>query len=112
MEHEEDPDIDEPYVPPAENVLGLKDDSQSATEQSAMENASEGTENVGCCIILALINTNLHIRLASFCHSVATPNSNLISVCFALETTGEGSSDGDNSKKPLTEEEKLQQVKR
>lgn len=42
MEHEEDPDIDEPYVPPAGHVLGLKADSQSPTEQSTMENTSEG----------------------------------------------------------------------
>lgn len=34
-------------------------------------------------------------------------------VCLAPETTGEGSSDGDKAaKRPLTEEEKLQQVKR
>lgn len=52
-------------------------------------------------------------RRASFCHNFAIPNSNVIFLCFALETTGEGSSDGDNtSKKPLTEDEKLQQVKR
>lgn len=70
MEHEEDPDIDEPYVPPVGNVLDLKADSQPPTEQPTMGETAE-------------------------------------------ETTGEGSSNGDNaSKKPLTEEEKLQQVKR
>lgn len=81
MEHEDDPDIDEPYVPPAGNVLGLKADSQSLTEQLTMDSRAEGTTGEGSC--------------------------------FTLGTTGEGSSDGDNtSKKPLTEEEKLQQVKR
>lgn len=41
MEHEEDPDIDEPYVPPAGNVLDLKVDSQPPTEES-MGNTNEG----------------------------------------------------------------------
>lgn len=61
MEHEDDPDIDEPYVPPAENVLGLKDNSQSPTEQSTMGDTSEGQEYVGCSTILALINTVMQI---------------------------------------------------
>ncbi|XP_054595110.2 UBX domain-containing protein 1 isoform X1 [Nothobranchius furzeri] len=42
MEHENDPDIDEPYVPPAENVLGGTTDSQSSIEQPTIE----GTENL------------------------------------------------------------------
>ncbi|MEQ2201592.1 hypothetical protein XENOCAPTIV_014761 [Xenoophorus captivus] len=33
MEHENDPDIDEPYVPPAGNVLGGEADSLSSAEQ-------------------------------------------------------------------------------
>ncbi|MEQ2235778.1 UBX domain-containing protein 1, partial [Ilyodon furcidens] len=33
MEHENDPDIDEPYVPPAGNVLGGEADNQSSAEQ-------------------------------------------------------------------------------
>uniref|UniRef100_A0A3Q3W5G0 UBX domain protein 1 n=1 Tax=Mola mola TaxID=94237 RepID=A0A3Q3W5G0_MOLML len=72
MEHENDPDIDEPYVPPAENILGGKDDSQSATEELTLADTAEGT--IG----------------------------------------GDGSfTDGENgSKRPLTEEEKLEQVKR
>lgn len=45
MEHEDDPDIDEPYVPPAGNVLGLKVDSQLPTEQP-MGNTSEGQKCV------------------------------------------------------------------
>lgn len=61
MEHEDDPDIDEPYVPPAEHVLGLKDNSQSPTEQSTMGDTNEGREYVGCSIILALINTMMQI---------------------------------------------------
>lgn len=32
MEHENDPDIDQPYVPPAENVLGGATDEQSAEQ--------------------------------------------------------------------------------
>ncbi|XP_056625289.1 UBX domain-containing protein 1 [Triplophysa dalaica] len=37
MEHENDPDIDEPYVPPAENVLG------STVEQSSSPQSPSGT---------------------------------------------------------------------
>lgn len=44
MEHEEDPDIDEPYVPPAGNVLGLKADSQSPTEQPTIGDTAEGQD--------------------------------------------------------------------
>lgn len=51
-----------------------------------------------------------HTGIISF-HNFAIPHSYVL--CLASETTGEGSSNGDNaSKKPLTEEEKLQQVKR
>lgn len=42
MEHENDPDIDEPYVPPAENVLGGKVDSQSDTDQLTLADTAEG----------------------------------------------------------------------
>lgn len=42
MEHEEDPDIDEPYVPPVGNVLGLNADSQPPTEQPTMGETAEG----------------------------------------------------------------------
>ena len=41
MEHENDPDIDEPYVPPAGNVLGGVD-SQSTTEQPTLADTAEG----------------------------------------------------------------------
>lgn len=35
MEHENDPDIDEPYVPPAGNTLGsTEEQNQSPTETS------------------------------------------------------------------------------
>lgn len=34
MEHENDPDIDEPYVPPVGNVLGEEADSQTNTEEA------------------------------------------------------------------------------
>jgi len=35
MEHENDPDIDEPFVPPAGNTLGTTEEqSQSPTETS------------------------------------------------------------------------------
>lgn len=51
-----------------------------------------------------------HTGIISF-HNFAIPHSYVL--CLASETTGEGSSNGDNaSKKPLTEEEKLLQVKR
>ena len=42
MEHENDPDIDEPYVPPADNILGGKDDSQSATGELTLADTAEG----------------------------------------------------------------------
>ncbi|XP_054647859.1 UBX domain-containing protein 1 isoform X2 [Dunckerocampus dactyliophorus] len=36
MEHENDPDIDEPYKPPAENILGGPDDDQTGTPESLL----------------------------------------------------------------------------
>ncbi|XP_008278542.1 UBX domain-containing protein 1-like [Stegastes partitus] len=42
MEHENDPDIDEPYVPPVGNVLGGEADSQSSTEQPTLADTAEG----------------------------------------------------------------------
>ncbi|XP_067374067.1 UBX domain-containing protein 1 isoform X2 [Channa argus] len=39
MEHENDPDIDEPYVPPVGNVLGEEPDNQSSTEQLTLAEA-------------------------------------------------------------------------
>ncbi|XP_072251697.1 UBX domain-containing protein 1 [Leuresthes tenuis] len=42
MEHENDPDIDEPFVPPVENVLGGEADSQSTTDQPTLANTAEG----------------------------------------------------------------------
>lgn len=69
MEHENDPDIDEPYVPPVGNVLGGGAGSESTTEQPTLADTAEGT--------------------------------------------AEGDSTGEKSaKRPLTEEEKLEQVKR
>ncbi|XP_008302460.1 UBX domain-containing protein 1-like [Stegastes partitus] len=45
MEHENDPDIDEPYVPPVGNVLGGEADSQSSTEQPTLADTAEGVED-------------------------------------------------------------------
>ncbi|XP_023263115.1 UBX domain-containing protein 1 [Seriola lalandi dorsalis] len=42
MEHENDPDIDEPYVPPVGNVLGGEADSQSNAEQPTLADTAEG----------------------------------------------------------------------
>ncbi|KAI3351681.1 hypothetical protein L3Q82_020515 [Scortum barcoo] len=72
MEHENDPDIDEPYVPPVGNVLGGPADSQPITEQPTIADTAEGTAG------------------------------------------GDGSDTGntESAKKPMTEEEKLEQVKR
>lgn len=42
MAHENDPDIDEPYVPPAGNVLGESADTQTSTEQPARGDPAEG----------------------------------------------------------------------
>lgn len=42
MEHENDPDIDEPYVPPVGSVLGGTADSQSSTEQPTLADTAEG----------------------------------------------------------------------
>ncbi|KAM6924168.1 UBX domain-containing protein 1 [Xenentodon cancila] len=68
VEHENDPDIDEPYVPPAGDVLG-EADSQSNTEQPTLADTAEGQD----------------------------------ADCFeAME----------NLKRPMTEEEKREQVKR
>ncbi|XP_034545433.1 UBX domain-containing protein 1 [Notolabrus celidotus] len=43
MEHENDPDIDEPYVPPVGNILGETADSQSTSEQPTLADTAEGT---------------------------------------------------------------------
>ncbi|XP_047440878.1 UBX domain-containing protein 1 isoform X2 [Mugil cephalus] len=45
MEHENDPDIDEPYVPPVGNVLGGVDEQQSSTEQPTLADTGEGGDN-------------------------------------------------------------------
>ncbi|XP_034453826.1 UBX domain-containing protein 1 [Hippoglossus hippoglossus] len=42
MEHENDPDIDEPYVPPVATVLGGDAESQTSTEQPTLADATEG----------------------------------------------------------------------
>lgn len=42
MEHENDPDIDEPYVPPVGNVLGGEADSQPTAEQPTLADTAEG----------------------------------------------------------------------
>lgn len=70
MEHENDPDIDEPYVPPVGNVLG--GENQPTTEQPSLPDAAEGTEGGDGSFI----------------------------------ETSEG------ERRPMTEEEKLEQVKR
>ncbi|XP_034400023.1 UBX domain-containing protein 1 [Cyclopterus lumpus] len=72
MEHENDPDIDEPFVPPVGNVLGGEADSQSTTEQPSLADTAEGTAG------------------------------------------GEGSCDDDDAsaRMPMSEEEKLDQVRR
>lgn len=44
MEHENDPDIDEPCVLPVGNVLGGEADSQSSTEQPTLADTAEGME--------------------------------------------------------------------
>ncbi|KAM8733522.1 UBX domain-containing protein 1 [Acanthopagrus schlegelii] len=73
MEHEDDPDIDEPYVPPVGNVLGGGNaDSQSTTEQPTLADTAEGIADAE--------NT-----------------------CIDSET---------GARRPLTEEEKLEQVRR
>lgn len=46
MEHENDPDMDEPYVPPADNVLG------STVEQTSPQSPSGTTE----CMFFSSIN--------------------------------------------------------
>ncbi|XP_044061122.1 UBX domain-containing protein 1 isoform X2 [Siniperca chuatsi] len=72
MEHENDPDIDEPYVPPVGNVLGGETDSQPTTEQPTLADTAEGTAG------------------------------------------GDGSYnvDEESAKRPMTEEERLEQVRR
>lgn len=45
MEHENDPDIDEPYVPPKATVLG------SSEEQSPSQPAPEPTECETFCVV-------------------------------------------------------------
>lgn len=42
MEHEDDPDIDEPYVPPAENILGGKGENKPAPEEPTLADTAEG----------------------------------------------------------------------
>lgn len=71
MEHENDPDIDEPYVPPVGNVLGGDAETLSTIDPQSLADAAEGTgEEIG------FIDT------------------------------------GDGQKRPMTEEEKREQVKR
>ncbi|CAJ1058711.1 UBX domain-containing protein 1 isoform X2 [Xyrichtys novacula] len=71
MEHENDPDIDEPYVPPVGNILGGEADSQSTSEQPTLADTAEGTAG------------------------------------------GDGTlEDEDGMRKPMTEEERQEQVKR
>ncbi|XP_041800750.1 UBX domain-containing protein 1 [Chelmon rostratus] len=72
VEHENDPDIDEPYVPPVGNVLGGEADSQSTTEQPTLADTAEGS----------------------------------------ADADGSHSGDEKSAKRPMTEEEKLEQVKR
>ncbi|XP_069027879.1 UBX domain-containing protein 1 [Embiotoca jacksoni] len=45
VEHENDPDIDEPYVPPVGMVLGGEAQSQSSTEQPTLADTAEGGDN-------------------------------------------------------------------
>ncbi|KAK2849033.1 hypothetical protein Q5P01_008867 [Channa striata] len=45
MEHENDPDIDEPYVPPVGNVLAEDADNQSSTEQLTLAEDIAGDES-------------------------------------------------------------------
>lgn len=47
MEHENDPDIDEPYVPPVGNILGGEADSQSTAEQPTLADTAEGQGTLG-----------------------------------------------------------------
>lgn len=50
MEHEEDPDIDEPYVPPAENILGGNEESKPAPEEPTLADTAEG-RGVALCLL-------------------------------------------------------------
>uniref|UniRef100_A0A3P8V236 UBX domain protein 1 n=1 Tax=Cynoglossus semilaevis TaxID=244447 RepID=A0A3P8V236_CYNSE len=43
MEHEDDPDIDEPYVQPVGNILGEETTNQSSTEPSSLVDTTEET---------------------------------------------------------------------
>uniref|UniRef100_A0A3P9L9V1 UBX domain protein 1 n=1 Tax=Oryzias latipes TaxID=8090 RepID=A0A3P9L9V1_ORYLA len=71
MAHENDPDIDEPYVPPVGNVLGEAAGTQSGTEPPTREDPAEGTAE------------------------------------------GDGSfAEDEENKRPMSEEEKQEQVKR
>lgn len=42
MEHEDDPDIDEPYVPPAENIPGGESENKPAPEEPTLADTAEG----------------------------------------------------------------------
>lgn len=46
MEHEDDPDNDEPNLPPAENVLAGKDENMPAPEEPMLADAAEGQGEV------------------------------------------------------------------
>ncbi|KAF7661009.1 hypothetical protein LDENG_00270330 [Lucifuga dentata] len=43
MEHENDPDIDDPYVPPVGNMLGGPADSESSATEPTIADTAEGT---------------------------------------------------------------------
>lgn len=46
MEHEDDPDIDEPNLPPAENVQAGKDENKPTPEEPTLADTAEGQGEV------------------------------------------------------------------
>lgn len=53
MEHEDDPDIDEPYVPPAENVLGGISENKPAPEEPTLADTAEGQRLVWLIVFMS-----------------------------------------------------------
>lgn len=72
MEHEEDPDIDEPYVPPAENVFGGESENKPAPEEPTLADTAEGQGMVWLILFRSkrqvfTVAYMLHNKTKTFC---------------------------------------------
>uniref|UniRef100_H3BEU1 UBX domain protein 1 n=1 Tax=Latimeria chalumnae TaxID=7897 RepID=H3BEU1_LATCH len=94
VEHENDPDIDEPYVPPQGNAVGSGDTPESEETGTSVETAGQILQKLVLQICFHAVN--FHFR------SPFEPK---------VDPEAEGSAKS-QGKQPLTEEEKREQIKR